>query len=93
MTGFFAATIGELITGKGAIGQLALETNLPPGVIKVREPLCTCCFLCIPDWPALPTVITVSQCIPCCHAYFHSIKLLSLFSDGTPDPPLGSDLW
>jgi len=35
MTGFFAATIGELITGKGAIGQLALETNLPPGVIKV----------------------------------------------------------
>jgi len=34
MTGFFAATIGELITGKGAIGQLALETNLPPGVIK-----------------------------------------------------------
>jgi len=34
MTGFFAATIGELITGKGALGQLALETNLPPGVIK-----------------------------------------------------------
>ena len=37
MTGFFAATIGELITGKGALGQLALETNLPPGVIKVCE--------------------------------------------------------
>ena len=35
MTGFFAATIGELITGKGALGQLALETNLPPGVVKV----------------------------------------------------------
>ncbi len=34
MTGFFAATIGELITGKGALGQLALETNLPPGVVK-----------------------------------------------------------
>jgi len=34
MTGFFAATVGELLTGKGALGQLSLETNLPPGVVK-----------------------------------------------------------
>ena len=35
MTGFFAATVGELFSGKGALGQLALETHLPSGVIKV----------------------------------------------------------
>ena len=34
MTGFFSAVIGELLTGKGVIGQLNLETSLPPYVIK-----------------------------------------------------------
>lgn len=33
MTGFFAETVGELITGKGAVGQLSLETLLPRPVI------------------------------------------------------------
>ena len=46
MTGFFAATIGELITGKGALGQLALETNLPPGVVKVIIGLQVFAFQC-----------------------------------------------
>lgn len=35
MTGFFSAVIGELLTGKGVIGQLSLETSLPPGVLKL----------------------------------------------------------
>jgi photosystem II protein len=30
MSGFFAGVIGELFTGKGFIGQLSLETSLPP---------------------------------------------------------------
>lgn len=34
MTGFFCACIGELITGKGALGQLQLETRLPQNVIN-----------------------------------------------------------
>lgn len=34
MTGFFSAVVGELLTGKGVIGQLNLETSLPPYVIK-----------------------------------------------------------
>ncbi len=34
MTGFFCACIGELITGKGALGQLQLETRLPQSVIN-----------------------------------------------------------
>ena len=34
MTGFFSAVIGELLTGKGVIGQLNLEPSLPPYVIK-----------------------------------------------------------
>lgn len=38
MTGFFAALVGELFTGKGAIGQLALETQLPPMMIKAGTP-------------------------------------------------------
>lgn len=33
MTGFFAETIGELFTGKGAVGQLSLETLVPRPVI------------------------------------------------------------
>lgn len=33
MTGFFAETIGELFTGKGAVGQLSLETLLPRPLI------------------------------------------------------------
>lgn len=37
MAGFFAALVGELFTGSGAIGQLALETQLPPGVIKATS--------------------------------------------------------
>jgi len=35
MTGFFAAVVGEILTGKGAIGQLSLETSLPPAVLNV----------------------------------------------------------
>lgn len=36
MTGFFAETIGELFTGKGAVGQLSLETLVPrPAVAAV----------------------------------------------------------
>jgi len=35
MTGFFSAVLGELLTGKGVIGQLSLETSLPPGVLKL----------------------------------------------------------
>jgi hypothetical protein len=34
MTGFFSAVIGELLTGKGALGQLGLETRLPQPVIN-----------------------------------------------------------
>ena len=34
VTGFFCACIGELITGKGALGQLQLETRLPQSVIN-----------------------------------------------------------
>ncbi|CAK0787138.1 hypothetical protein CVIRNUC_010354 [Coccomyxa viridis] len=34
MTGFLCACIGELITGKGALGQLQLETRLPQNVIN-----------------------------------------------------------
>lgn len=34
MTGFFTCVIGELITGKGAIGQLNLETSVPPFALK-----------------------------------------------------------
>ena len=34
VTGFFCACIGELITGKGALGQLQLETRLPQNVIN-----------------------------------------------------------
>lgn len=33
MTGFFAEVIGELFTGKGAVGQLSLETLLPRPLI------------------------------------------------------------
>ena len=34
VTGFLCACIGELITGKGALGQLQLETRLPQNVIN-----------------------------------------------------------
>ena len=34
MTGFFSAVIGELLTGKGALGQLGLETRLPQPVVN-----------------------------------------------------------
>lgn len=34
VTGFFCACIGELLTGKGALGQLQLETRLPQNVIN-----------------------------------------------------------
>lgn len=34
MSGFLAGTIGELLTGKGFFGQLALETNLPAFAVK-----------------------------------------------------------
>lgn len=34
MSGFLAAVIGEIITGKGILGQLYLETNLPPVAIN-----------------------------------------------------------
>lgn len=34
VTGFFSAVIGELLTGKGALGQLQLETRLPQNVIN-----------------------------------------------------------
>jgi photosystem II protein len=33
MTGFFAELVGELFTGKGAVGQLSLETLLPRPLI------------------------------------------------------------
>jgi photosystem II protein len=33
MTGFFAELVGELVTGKGAVGQLSLETLLPRPLI------------------------------------------------------------
>jgi len=34
MTGFISAVIGELLTGRGALGQLQLETRLPQNVIN-----------------------------------------------------------
>eukprot|EP00884_Botryococcus_braunii_P003796 jgi/Botrbrau1/13417/Bobra.0082s0023.1 len=34
MTGFFSCVLGELLTGKGALGQLSLETNLPQPVVN-----------------------------------------------------------
>ena len=34
MTGFFSAVVGELLTGRGVIGQLNLETSLSPYIIK-----------------------------------------------------------
>jgi photosystem II protein len=34
MSGFLAGTIGELLTGKGFLGQLSLQTNLPPVAVK-----------------------------------------------------------
>lgn len=34
MTGFITAVVGELLTGKGALGQLRLETSLPPSILK-----------------------------------------------------------
>jgi photosystem II protein len=34
MTGFLSAVIGELLTGKGALGQLGLETRLPQPVVN-----------------------------------------------------------
>lgn len=33
MTGFFAELVGEILTGKGAVGQLSLETVLPRPLI------------------------------------------------------------
>ncbi|KAK9800345.1 hypothetical protein WJX73_006848 [Symbiochloris irregularis] len=35
MSGFISALIGEWLTGKGALGQLQLETKLPPNVIDL----------------------------------------------------------
>jgi len=35
MTGFICAVIGEILTGKGALGQLQLETRLPQNVINL----------------------------------------------------------
>ena len=34
VTGFISAVIGELLTGRGALGQLQLETRLPQNVIN-----------------------------------------------------------
>jgi len=34
MTGFFTCVLGEFLTGKGALGQLRLETSLNPSVLK-----------------------------------------------------------
>lgn len=34
MTGFISDVIGELLTGRGALGQLQLETRLPQNVIN-----------------------------------------------------------
>lgn len=34
MTGFFTCVLGELLTGKGALGQLRLETSLNPSILK-----------------------------------------------------------
>lgn len=34
VTGFFSAVVGELLTGRGALGQLQLETRLPQNVIN-----------------------------------------------------------
>ncbi|CAL8465037.1 g4572 [Coccomyxa elongata] len=34
MTGFISAVVGELLTGRGALGQLQLETRLPQNVIN-----------------------------------------------------------
>lgn len=33
MAGFFAEIVGEILTGKGAVGQLAIETVLPRPLI------------------------------------------------------------
>ena len=35
VTGFICAVIGEILTGKGALGQLQLETRLPQNVINL----------------------------------------------------------
>jgi len=34
MTGFFTCVLGEFLTGKGALGQLRLETSLNPSILK-----------------------------------------------------------
>ena len=34
VTGFISAVVGELLTGRGALGQLQLETRLPQNVIN-----------------------------------------------------------
>lgn len=34
MSGFLAAVVGEILTGKGILGQLYLETNLPPMAVN-----------------------------------------------------------
>ena len=35
MTGFICAVVGEILTGRGALGQLQLETRLPQTVINL----------------------------------------------------------
>ena len=35
VTGFISAVVGEILTGKGALGQLQLETRLPQNVINL----------------------------------------------------------
>ena len=35
VTGFISAVIGEILTGRGALGQLQLETRLPQTVINL----------------------------------------------------------